>query len=72
MATIIKRPSEKWQATVRNDGQSRPKTFLKPAGAAKWASEIELRAKEGRSWRQSKRSFSRATAFGTLGSEWSF
>lgn len=27
MATIIKRPSEKWQATVRNDGNPDPRPF---------------------------------------------
>ncbi len=47
MATIVKRPSGKWQATVRKDGQSRSKSFLKRADAAKWARETELSADRG-------------------------
>ena len=47
MATIVKRPSGKWQATVRKDGQSRSKSFLKRADAAKWARETELSADKG-------------------------
>jgi integrase len=39
MATINKRPSGKWQATVRRDGRSRSRTFSKRADAAKWARE---------------------------------
>ncbi|CUK02217.1 hypothetical protein RUE5091_02348 [Ruegeria denitrificans] len=47
MATIVKRPSGKWQATVRKDGQSRSKSFLKRADATKWACETELSADRG-------------------------
>ncbi len=47
MATIVKRPSGKWQATVRKDGQSRSKSFLKRSDATKWARETELSADRG-------------------------
>lgn len=47
MATIVKRPSGKWQATVRKDGQSRSKSFVRRADAAKWARETELKAERG-------------------------
>ncbi len=41
MATINKRPSGQWQATVRRAGQSASKTFTKRADAAKWARDTE-------------------------------
>ena len=44
MATINKRPSGKWQATVRRDGRSQSKSFSKRTDAVKWARETELRA----------------------------
>lgn len=47
MATITKRPSGKWQATVRRDGKSRSKSFSKRADATKWARETELSAERG-------------------------
>lgn len=47
MATVVKRPSGKWQATVRKDGQSRSKTFAKRADATKWARETEIIAEQG-------------------------
>ncbi|NOD37080.1 MULTISPECIES: site-specific integrase [unclassified Ruegeria] len=47
MATIVKRPSGKWQATVRKDGQSRSMSFHKRADATKWARETELSADRG-------------------------
>ena len=47
MATVVKRPSGKWQATVRKDGRSRSKSFLKRADATKWARETELSADRG-------------------------
>lgn len=47
MATVVKRPSGKWQATVRKDGRSQSKSFLKRSDAAKWAREAELRADQG-------------------------
>lgn len=47
MATIVKRPSGKWQATVRKVGQSRSKSFLKRSDATKWARETELSADRG-------------------------
>ncbi|WP_171211839.1 site-specific integrase [Ruegeria sp. HKCCA5426] len=47
MATITKRPSGKWQATVRKDGRSRSKSFTKRADATKWARETELGAERG-------------------------
>ena len=47
MATITKRPSGKWQATVRKDGKSRSKSFSKRADATKWARETELNAESG-------------------------
>ena len=39
MTTVLKRPSSKWQATVRKDGQSRSKSFQRRADAMKWARE---------------------------------
>jgi integrase len=60
MATITKRPSGKWQATVRKDGTSRSKTFTKRADATKWARETELRAERG-DWHHGK-----ATERGTM------
>jgi len=47
MATLNKRPSGKWQATVRKDGRSHSKSFIKRADAAKWAREAELQAEQG-------------------------
>ena len=47
MATVVKRPSGKWQATVRNDGRSCSKSFTKRADATKWARETELQAERG-------------------------
>lgn len=44
MATVNKRPSGKWQATVRKDGKSQSKSFSKRADAVTWARETELRA----------------------------
>jgi len=44
MATLNKRPSGKWQATVRRGGRSQSKSFSKHADALKWAREAELRA----------------------------
>ncbi len=46
MATFNKRPSGKWQATVRKDGRSQSKTFSKRADAVKWARDAELRAEQ--------------------------
>ena len=47
MATITKRPSGKWQATVRKDGKSSSKSFTMRANAMKWARETELDAERG-------------------------
>lgn len=47
MATLNRRPSGKWQATVRKDGRSHSKSFTKRADAAKWARETELQAEQG-------------------------
>lgn len=47
MATINKRPSGKWQATVRRDGRSRSRTFSKRADAVKWARKAEQQAERG-------------------------
>ncbi|WP_422050342.1 tyrosine-type recombinase/integrase [Shimia sp.] len=47
MATAVKRPSGKWQATVRKDGRSQSKSFLKRSDATKWAREAELRTDQG-------------------------
>lgn len=47
MATINKRPSGKWQATVRSAGVSRSKTFTKRADAISWARQAELEAERG-------------------------
>jgi integrase len=47
MATINKRPSGKWQATVRRDGTSASKTFTKRGDAVKWARDAEMRAERG-------------------------
>jgi integrase len=47
MATVNKRPSGKWQATVRRDGRSQSKSFSKRADAIKWARETELQAEHG-------------------------
>lgn len=44
MATINKRPSGKWQATVRRAGRSASKTFTKRADAVKWARDAETQA----------------------------
>ena len=44
MATINKRPSGKWQATVRRAGRSASKTFTKRADALKWARDAETEA----------------------------
>ena len=53
MATITKRESGKWQATVRKDGMSRSRTFTKRADASKWAREVEQQAERGE-WHQTK------------------
>lgn len=47
MATVVKRPSGKWQATVRCDGISRSKSFAKRVDAVSWARETELKAQRG-------------------------
>lgn len=47
MATVNKRPSGKWQATVRKDGTSQSQSFRKHADAVKWAREAELQAERG-------------------------
>jgi len=47
MATVNKRPSGKWQATVRKDGRSKSRSFTKHADAVKWAREAELHAERG-------------------------
>ncbi|MFZ1726826.1 MAG: site-specific integrase [Albidovulum sp.] len=47
MATINKRPSGKWQATVRKDGRSQSRSFSKRADAVIWARETELRVERG-------------------------
>ncbi len=47
MATVVKRPSGKWQATVRHDGKSCSKSFTKHADASSWARKIELQAERG-------------------------
>lgn len=47
MATVNKRPSGKWQATVRRDGTSQSRSFGKRADAMTWARETELRAERG-------------------------
>lgn len=44
MATVVKRPSGKWQATVRRDGRSQSRTFSKRSDALKWARQTEVRA----------------------------
>jgi len=44
MATINKRSSGKWQATVRSGGKSASKTFTKRTDAIKWARKTEMRA----------------------------
>lgn len=47
MATVNKRPSGKWQATIRKDGRSRSQSFTKRADAVKWAREAELLSERG-------------------------
>ncbi len=47
MATINKRPSGKWQATVRRSGRSASKTFTKRSDAVRWARGTEMRAELG-------------------------
>ncbi|SDJ47207.1 integrase [Aliiruegeria lutimaris] len=47
MATIVKRPSGKWQAQVRHDGKARSKSFGKRADAVQWARETERQAERG-------------------------
>lgn len=44
MATLNKRPSGKWQATVRKDGKSQSKSFSKRVDAVTWARQVELQA----------------------------
>ena len=51
MATVVKRPRGRWQATVRHDGKSCSKSFTKRADAASWARETELQAERGL-WQQ--------------------
>lgn len=55
MPTINKRPSGKWQATVRSGGKSASKTLTKKADAIKWARKIEMHAEAGGSLRPTKR-----------------
>lgn len=47
MATIVKRPSGKWQSTVRRDGRSRSQTFTLRKDAVKWARDTEQQAERG-------------------------
>ena len=47
MATMMKRPSGKWQAMVRRGGRSSSKTFTKRVDAVLWAHEAELQAERG-------------------------
>ncbi|WP_299349464.1 site-specific integrase [uncultured Shimia sp.] len=47
MATINKRPSGKWQATVRYQGRSASKSFTKRADAVKWSRLTEMQAESG-------------------------
>jgi len=47
MATVNKRPSGKWQATVRKDGRSRSQSFSKRADAVSWARQTEIQAERG-------------------------
>lgn len=47
MATVVKRPSGKWQATVRRDGRSRSKSFAMRADAVRWARDAERDAERG-------------------------
>lgn len=47
MATVVKRPSGKWQATVRSAGSSRSKSFTKRGDALKWARQAEMQAESG-------------------------
>ncbi len=47
MATINKRPSGKWQATVRREGRSASKSFIKRVDAVRWAREMEMQADTG-------------------------
>lgn len=47
MATVVKRPSGKWQATVRSMGNSCSKSFSKRADAYSWARATELKAQNG-------------------------
>ena len=49
MATVNKRPSGKWLATVRKDGRSSPKTFTKRADATKWARNRDRSSMDQRS-----------------------
>ncbi|NOE35358.1 hypothetical protein [Ruegeria sp. HKCCD7318] len=44
MASILKRPSGKWQAQVRVNGTSRSKTFTTKKDAMFWARDMETRA----------------------------
>ncbi len=47
MATVVRRPSGKWQATVRKDGRSLSKSFTKRVDATSWSRETELDAERG-------------------------
>ncbi|AVO37130.1 site-specific integrase [Pukyongiella litopenaei] len=47
MATVVKRPSGKWQATVRSGGASRSKSFTMRTDAVRWSRETELQAERG-------------------------
>lgn len=65
MATINKRPSGKWQATIRTGGVSRSKTFTKRADATSWARQTELQAERGQ-LQQSDRQTSTTTVADAL------
>jgi integrase len=47
MATVNRRPSGKWQATVRKIGRSHSESFTMRADALRWARETELQAERG-------------------------
>ena len=47
MAPVVRRPSGKWQATVRKDGRLLSKSFTKRVDATSWSRETELNAERG-------------------------
>ncbi|MEP1354525.1 MAG: site-specific integrase [Tateyamaria sp.] len=47
MATIVKRPNGKWQASIRHVDASRSKTFTQRADAVKWARQTEIAYERG-------------------------